>query len=165
MRLLFASALFSFALATAPAFAQSKDDRAFLTKDVQGARYELALGKLAASKATQPQVRNYARMIVHDHQSANAALIGLTQSQGVKAPTGMTQQDAQTLAKLKGMNGAAFDKAYLDEMTRINAEDASDSDHEKTVTHDERIRAYLTKFSSMDEKHKKVGEELKAKFG
>ena len=165
MRLLLTSALLATALTTAPALTQTADDRAFLAKDVQGARYELALGKLAEVKASRAPVRSYARMIVHDHEIANAALVRLAQIEGVQAPSGMTPQDTQTLAKLNGLDGDAFDKAYLYEVTRINAEDASDSERETSSTHDERIRFHVKRFSSMDDKHKKMGEELKAKFG
>lgn len=78
-----------------------QDDRAFLTKDVQGARSELALAKLAQAKATHPQVRSYARIIAREHETANAQLTRLARSQGVKPSSRMTPQDGQTLDKLK----------------------------------------------------------------
>ena len=165
MRLIFTSALAVGAFAATAALAQTQDDRAFLTKDVQGARYELALAKLADAKAAHPQVRSYARMIVRDHETANAQLEQLARSEGVTPPAGMTLEDGRTLAKIKATNGDAFDKAYLDEVTRINAQDATDSDHEQANTHEARIKSYLKKFSAMDDKHKRVGEALKTKYG
>ena len=63
------------------------------------------------------------------------------------------------------MTGPDFDKAYLNEVTRINAQDESDSDREKASTKDQRISAYIQKFSDMDAKHKKMGEDLKQQGG
>ena len=139
----------------------SDADHAFLSKDVQGARFELALAKAAQSKASSSKVRAYAQTIVQDHEQANAALMRLAKQEGVDPPGGITPKDAETLTKLNGLNGPAFDKAYLNEVTRINAEDETDADHEKSSTHDQRISGYIKKFSAMDAKHKKIGESLK----
>ncbi len=156
---------FSVVAGAASAAAVSDADRSFLVKDVQGARYELALGKLAQSKASKPDVRSYASMIVRDHTSANASLAQLAQQEGVTVPSGMTPEDAQSLAKIKEMQGASFDKSYIDEMTQINLKDEADSNQEQSSTQNARIKAYLKKFAAMDAKHKKVGEELKASVG
>lgn len=143
----------------------SDADRTFLTKDVQGARYELALAKSAQAKAVNPRVRRYASTIIRDHEKANTALMRLAREEGVKPPAGMTSEDAQTLAKLKGMSGPAFDKAYLDEVTKINSQDQTDSDQEKASTQDARIKSYIQKFAAMDDKHKTMGEDLKKSVG
>ncbi len=149
------------ALAAAPSAA----DQQFLTQDVQGARYELALARLAFTRATIAPVRAYATRIVHDHTQANVALTRLAKKESVNPPSGMTSQDQATLDRLKGMNGNSFDKAYVDEVTRINNEDQQQSDKEKNTTQDQRIKTFLQHFSSMDDQHKEMGEQLKSKIG
>ena len=159
---LFASAGILMVLSSAPASARASDaDRAFLTQDVQGGRYELALARLGAAKATRPAIRAYSQMVVRDHTQANAALTRLARSEGISAPAGMKADDAQRLAKLRAMKGAAFDQAYVDEQNRINAEDKQDADKEKASTKEPAIRAYLARFAAMDAKHQSGAEALK----
>lgn len=136
-------------------------DRSFLTQDVQGGRYELALAKLGAAKATKPAIRSYSHMVVRDHSTANAALIRLAKSEGARVPAGMKAEDMQRLAKLREMKGAAFDQAYVEEQSRINTEDKQDADKEKASTREPAIKAYITRFAAMDAKHKSMAEALK----
>lgn len=160
--ILTAAVAFTALAGTAANAAASGADRDFLIQDVQGARYELALAKLAATKATKPQVRSYAQKIIHDHERANSVLMRLVRQEGVTPPTGMTGANRATLDQLKSISGAGFDKDYVDEVTRINAEDEQSSKKEAAQTQDRRIKAYLQRFSSMDAMHKKMGEQLKA---
>lgn len=140
-------------------------DAAFLTQDVQGGRYELALAKLGAAKAKAPAVRRYAQELVRDHQSANATLTALVRQEGVSAPSGMTAQDRQKLTRIQGLSGPAFDKAFVDEMVGINAEDEQTANKEKTTTRDSRIKAYIQRFEAMDAKHKQGASRLKGTVG
>lgn len=155
--LVMAASLFS-----AAAHARATDaDRKFLTQDVQGGRYELALARLGATKATKPAIRRYSQMVVRDHSVANAALARLARAEGVSAPAGMKAEDSARLAKLRGMDGASFDQAYVDEQIRINSEDKQDADKEKASTKEPAIKAYIARFAAMDAKHQRMAEQLK----
>lgn len=144
-------------------FARVTDtDRSFLVQEVQGARYEIALAKIAENKATMPAIRDYAQKIVADHVTANPALMRLAKSKGVTLPAGMSKSDTAKLASLKAAKGKAFDTAYVDEVTRINAEDEDSFKKEAGATQDAQIKAYVARFGKMDAAHKKMGETLKA---
>lgn len=139
----------------------SAADQAFLTQDVQGGRYELALAKLGMMMATKPAIRQYSQMVVRDHTSANAVMATLARTEGVNPPAGMTDQDSARLAKLRGMKASAFDQAYIAEQNRINSEDEQAAAKEKSSTRDAAIKAYLVRFAAMDAKHKRMAEALK----
>ncbi len=145
--------------------AVSERDKAFLDQDVQGARFELAIAKLATTQATKPQIRSYSSRVASDHEKANAALMKLVATEGVTPPSGMSSQDTQKLADLKGLSGPSFDKAYVAEITRINADDEKTSKEEEQSTQDPKIKAYIQRFSSMDKSHKQMGEALKPLVG
>ncbi len=161
LKLSFAAAAVALSLAAAAQARVTDADRAFLTQDIQGGRYELALAQLGASKATKPAIRQFSQMVVRDHTQVNATLNRLAQSEGVSAPGGMTAADTGRLAKLRAMNGAAFDKAYVEEQNRINSEDKQDADKEQATTKEPAIRAYLSRFAAMDAKHKRGSEALR----
>lgn len=157
--------LVALAMPVAATAAVSSADRVFLQKAVQGADYEIALAQVAAMSASRAEVRAYAQRIVKDHGQANPALKRLLKVEGVPVPAGMAAADTAKLAQLKAMRGAAFDKRYVDEVTRINVEDEHDTAAETRATKDARIKAYLNQFSKMDAEHKRMGEQLKVKVG
>jgi putative membrane protein len=76
-------------------------------------------GKLAKSKTTNKDVRAFADRMVTDHTGVNKQAVALVQKLHVTPEENDTskslkQDGASTLAKLKGLSGKAFDKAYVD---------------------------------------------------
>lgn len=158
-----AAALLILGGSTAALAKVSDADRHFLSDEMQGARYEIAIAKLAETKATTPAIKAYARKVVADHLQANPALLQLTKAKGVAGLAGMTAGDTIKLARLRALSGKAFDTAYVNEVTRINAEDEESFKKEATATQDAQIKAYVAKFARMDAVHKQMGMALKGK--
>ncbi len=76
-------------------------------------------GKVAAEKSTNKEVKAFAETMVRDHTAVNAKATALAKKLGVTPEESATSKSLKadgdkTLAKLKGMSGAAFDKAYVD---------------------------------------------------
>lgn len=76
-------------------------------------------GKLAAEKSTSKAVKEFAETMVRDHTAVNAKATALAKKLGVTPEESATSKSLKAdgdkmLAKLKGMSGAEFDKAYVD---------------------------------------------------
>ena len=76
-------------------------------------------GKLAAEKASSKEVKAFAETMVRDHTAVNAKATALAKKLGVTPEESETSKKLKadgdkTLAKLKGLSGAEFDKAYVD---------------------------------------------------
>jgi putative membrane protein len=76
-------------------------------------------GKLAESKTTNKEVRAFAERMVADHTGVNQQAVALVQKLKVTPEENDTSKSLKkggdsTLAKLKGLSGTAFDKAYVD---------------------------------------------------
>jgi len=76
-------------------------------------------GKLAAEKASSKEVKAFAETMVRDHTAVNAKATALAKKLGVTPEESDTSKKLKadgdkTLAKLKGLSGAEFDKAYVD---------------------------------------------------
>jgi putative membrane protein len=76
-------------------------------------------GKLAAEKSSNKEVKAFAETMVRDHTAVNAKATALVKKLGVTPEESATSKGLKTdgdkmLAKLKGMSGAEFDKAYVD---------------------------------------------------
>lgn len=76
-------------------------------------------GQLALRKSTNPEVKKLAERMVTDHNAVNKAAIELvTKLKVTPEETAISKQltasGAETRAKLEALDGAAFDRAYVD---------------------------------------------------
>ncbi len=148
-----------------PALAQntpirSTTDKDYLVEDARSAAYELASAKLATQKASNPAVKAYAEKLVKDHESYNTALQRLGHDQGYTLPNDLSAADSVRLTALKALSGSLFDKAYVKEAIRINADDLSEARKEMDATQDETIKTFLSQFAGMDAEHEASAKAL-----
>jgi putative membrane protein len=76
-------------------------------------------GRLAASTSTNPDVRKFAQLMVTDHTAVNKQAVDLATRLKVTPQDNDTSRSLaaggeKNIATLKGLKGAAFDKAYVD---------------------------------------------------
>jgi len=81
---------------------------------------DIDAGKLAKSRTTNKQVSEFAQLMITDHTAVNKQASALVKKLGVKPEDSPTSQSLKTGAaentkNLKGLKGAAFDKAYVDQ--------------------------------------------------
>ena len=108
-------------LATPTAFAQSKapTDAEIAAIVVAANQVDIDAGKLAASRAGNSEVKEFANRMVTDHTGVNKSATDLVTKLKVKPEENETskslkQSGASTLKRLEGLKGADFDKAYID---------------------------------------------------
>ena len=99
-------------------------DKTFLAMAAQSDQNEIALSKLAETKATNPQVKSFARKMVTDHMKLTASMKPYAMKWGLTPPTGPDADHQAELDKLNGLSGADFDKEYMSAM---------DMDHHKAL--------------------------------
>lgn len=80
---------------------------------------DIDAGKLAAKKSHSADVRAFAQLMITDHSGVNKSAVELVTKLKVTPEDNPTSQSLkaggdQNLANLKGLNGEAFDKAYVD---------------------------------------------------
>ena len=101
---------------TSPASAPTDPQIAMIV--VTADNVDIAAGKLAAKKTSNPKVKEFAELMVRDHTSVNNQATELAKKLNVtpeESPTSksLKSDGVKTLAKLRGLSGAAFDKAYI----------------------------------------------------
>ncbi len=138
----------------------SSADRTYLEKNAQGSVYDQALAELGYLKGSIQAVRSYARSVILDHNQLNMELLKLGQSYNVALPLTIQSSDSSRLQNLMGMSGAAFDKAFLQEEERINAEDVSDAAQELKTTQVGDVRRFVTDFHSTEQRHLQEARNL-----
>lgn len=93
-------------------------DRDFVVDMAEGNRAEIELSKMAAERATNPQVKDFARMMVRDHTKAVADLREAAAAANVQLSTANEAgRDHLNMQEALGkLTGRAFDRRYLSTM-------------------------------------------------
>jgi putative membrane protein len=109
------------ALAASAVSAQSSgpNDAQIAAIVVTANQVDIDAGKLAVSKSTDKSVKEFAQRMITDHTGVNKAATDLVTKLKVKPEENSTSKGLQksgdeTLKRLNGLKGAAFDKAYVD---------------------------------------------------
>ena len=111
----------AFALVASGASAQSAgpNDAQIAAIVVTANQVDIDAGKLAASKSSNKDVKEFAQRMVTDHAGVNKAATELVTRLKVKPESNATsnslkQGGEETLKRLKALNAADFDRAYAD---------------------------------------------------
>ena len=104
---------------TGPAAAPAVSDAQIAAIVVAANQVDIDAGQLAASKATNARVKEFARRMVTDHTGVNKAATALVTKLGVtpepnETSRSLTTSGEQTRGSLQAKSGAEFDRAYID---------------------------------------------------
>jgi putative membrane protein len=110
-----------FALASSGVLAQSAgpNDAQIAAIVVTANQVDIDAGKLAESKSSNKEVKEFAQRMITDHTGVNKAAVELVTKLKVKPEENATSKSLKTggddtLKRLKGLKGAEFDRAYVD---------------------------------------------------
>ena len=123
-------------------------------------------GKQALDKSKNEAVRAFAQQMVGDHTAVNEQALALVKKLNVTPednPTSktLTQQAEATRNKLANLDGAAFDKAYVDnEVAYHKTVNTALSDTLIPDAQNAELKALLQKGLTLFQTHQKHAEEL-----
>src|ERR1700677_1078553 len=112
---------FCFAI-SASAYAQmaTPGDRAFVAKVSQGGMFEVAASRLAMTKGSTQDVRDFGATEVHDHSRVGAKLKNMSAQAGISIEPGLNAEFLSKLQRLSSLSGPMFDQAYLSEIGTLH---------------------------------------------
>jgi predicted outer membrane protein len=99
--------------APAAARALHMEDQVFLLYATELDRTQVRLGQLAAEKAEDAQVREFAQRMLDYHTQSNARLTQIAQQYGVAIPQGTSPVAQRVQDELQGLTGPQFDYEYI----------------------------------------------------
>lgn len=138
----------------------AKAERHFLLEQTQDSAYLLALAKLARSKATRQDVKDHAKQVIADHDQYQASLRRLGKDRGIALPTGMDPRQQRQLDGAQKLSGAAFDRAYVAAVIRVNERDEQDAKKEAEQVRDPRAKRLIESFASKSKDDRQKGQAL-----
>jgi putative membrane protein len=120
-----------------PVFAQNASQRTspgsdlFLDKAIEMNQAEIELSRLAENKSQNPQVKEYAEMMIQDHTQALDKLRSAAgSSQGQPQ---LNKQHQQLLDRMSNLSGTQFDNQYMNAMVRDHKEAVQMFQHESNT--------------------------------
>lgn len=135
----------------------------FWMNAAQSGMAEVELGRLAAQKATNAEVKKFAQMMVADHTKANDELKALAAKNNVKLPTELDSTHKSMLEKLQGLSGAEFNWAYVEGQIDDH-ETAVDLMEDNTDNSNADIKAFATKSLPIMRSHLEMVRGIQSKM-
>ncbi|HUA17082.1 MAG TPA: DUF4142 domain-containing protein [Verrucomicrobiae bacterium] len=138
----------------------SPTDKRFAMEAAQGGRAEVELGKLAEQKASNPEVKQFAERMVHDHTQADAQLKQVAAQTGIALPVSLSSKDEALKEKLSGLSGEQFDKTYMQNMVLDHTKDISEFKHESADGKDSAVKNFASETLPTLESHLKEARHI-----
>ncbi len=156
---LLSAVLVSLAVSAPAAMGELKhSDKVFIEKAAKAGQAELQISQIAAERATNSQIREYAHMLVNDHRQMNNDLATLASAKGVTLPAADSKSE-----KWSGKKPTEFDKDYVDEMADAH-EDAISLFEKAAKSEDADVAAFAQKYLPKLQAHYTAARDFKKMY-
>jgi len=140
-------------------------DAKFTTQAAVGGMAEVELGKMALEKSSNPQVKEFATMMVKDHSMANTELMAIAKQKNITLPSTVDDEHKKKMDDLSKKSGADFDKAYVDAMVSGHKSTLKLMEDELRDAKDADLKAFATKTAPIVQSHlvmiNKINDSMK----
>lgn len=92
------------------------EEQKFVLKAAKSDETEISLSKLALQKSNDPQIKQFAQMMVTDHTKSTSLLKPIAMHHSVAIPENPGPANDAKYKMLQGKSGKAFDKVYMQTM-------------------------------------------------
>lgn len=140
-------------------------DNPLLVRAAQDNRFEIEAGQVASQKATDPQVKQFAQMMVRDHTRATAILQQLADARNLTLPTDMGDPNQAVLARLSSLSGKEFDRAYMTEMVNSHQKDVALAENQAQNGKDSQLKSLAAQKLPALEQHLQMAQQLAQQMG
>ncbi len=140
-------------------------DLAFINDAAPGGMAEVELGKMAASKAQNPEVKAFGQKMVADHTKANDELKEIAAQKKVKLSPDLLPTHKQLMEKLSKLSGADFDKEYVAAMVEAHEKDVAAFENVSKTAADADVKTFATKTLPTLKMHLEMIKAMADKMG
>ncbi|MBA2737609.1 MAG: DUF4142 domain-containing protein [Pyrinomonadaceae bacterium] len=120
-------------------------DLAFMNDAAPGGMAEVELGKLAADKAQNAEVKAFAQKMSADHSKAGDELKQLAAQKKVMLPPDVLPTHKELMDKLSKLSGTEFDKEYVKAMVAAHEKDVTAFSAVAQTATDADVKAFAAK--------------------
>jgi putative membrane protein len=138
----------------------TSSDKTFLIDSTKGSIAEINFAKLALQKSKDPNVREFAKRMIKDHQMLITDMKPLEEKFGVKAPSGPPLADHAKYMELKMKSGTDFDRAYVEAMVKDHHDDLQAFIDEQNKTSNPDLKAAVAKGEDVIRQHTEMIDKI-----
>lgn len=143
----------------------SQADKTFVRKAMAGSEAEIKLGQMAQEKASSQAVRQFGQKMVQDHTQLNDQMKPIAEQLGISTPASVPPKDQALQAKLEGLSGDAFDKAYMSAMVKDHRKDLSEFKKEAKAAKSPQVKDAAEQGSQAIQQHLQMAEQVGQQVG
>lgn len=144
--------------------AVSKQDMKFVSEAASGNMLEVELGKYVSQQGSADEVKKFAERMVTDHSKANEDLMSIAQKKNITMPNQMSKKHMRTVERLKKLQGAELDRAYMKEMVKDHKEDVKKYRRAAEKLKDPELKSYAASTLTVLQEHQKLAQEIAGKM-
>jgi putative membrane protein len=135
----------------------SRGDRDFVNDLTIANMAEIELGRMAAERAANAEVKRFGQMMVDDHTAAGNKLKPIATAHSIPMPTELDDKHRDLRERLSKLQGAEFDREYMKAM--VDGHEAVVDKLESRIDK-ERLAEYKAKYENRDT-GRKTSEDIK----
>lgn len=139
-------------------------DAEFMVTAASGSMLDLELSAIAQRKATLPEVKYLAQMVAGEHGTMQADLKALATRKSIVLPANLGGSQAKRVGELTALNGAGFDRKYIDLLEENHKNSISEFDDMSDDAYDGDIRAFAAKYLPVLKKQREAAEQATEKL-
>jgi putative membrane protein len=139
---------------------QLEEDADFLAKYAEETRWSIAAAEMAAQRASNPEVQQFAGQIANDHRQLYDEVIQLAQEYQINISNTITDEWQKELDKLAGLEGEKFDEAFLKGVIKYNEDVAAQSEAIIANSDLEPVVDFAAKIKTAHYTHLQLAQEM-----
>lgn len=128
-------------------------DTTFAAKAAVGGMAEVALGKIAAAKSSDANIKDFGNMMVTDHSKANNELMAIDKAKNITLPATLDAEHQAKSDSLSKLSGKDFDKAYVAAMIEGHKKTLALMQSEAANGQDADLKAFAAKTARVVQTH------------
>lgn len=140
------------------------EDKEFVIMAGAGGLAEVQMGTLALQKASNPDVKAFAQMMVTEHSKVNEELSQMATAKGLALPTELDAAHKGGMDHLSALSGAEFDAAYMRHMVEDHQTAVADFEKASASATDTDVKGWAAATLPALRQHLKLAQETVAKL-
>lgn len=137
------------------------DDSEFAVKAADAGLAEIELGKMALARASDQRVKDYAQMMIDDHNKSNDELMTIAAKKNITLPPVPSEDHAKNMRDLQDLSGREFDNAYINQMVRDHGNVVSLFEDAAKGANDADLKSFASKTLPVLQGHHERAKELR----
>jgi putative membrane protein len=125
---------------------------------------EVDAGRMAMERAIDPEVRRFGEMLANDHRESLQELEQLASQQDIALPQQLDNKHQQMLSRLSQLQGAQFDREFINEMVKRHEEAISRFENQMRSGRDAQAKSYAANAIPSLREHLRIAREIEARL-